>query len=104
MAKFVFAYTGGGGMAQTEAEMQATMAHWGGFLGGIGAALIDGGNPFGESATVSAGGTAVSPGSSGLGGYSIVEADSLAAAIALTAGCPVFSSGGNVDVYAAIPM
>ena len=104
MAKFVFAYTGGAGMAQTDEEMQATMAQWGQFLGGIGAALIDGGNPFAESATVSAGGAVVSAGASGLGGYSIIEADSLDAAVALTKGCPNLTSGGNVEVYAAIPM
>jgi hypothetical protein len=61
--------------------------------------VVDGGNPFGASASVGGGEAA-----SGLTGYSILEADSLEAATDLAAGCPVLSSGGSVDVYEAIPM
>ena len=37
-------------------------------------------------------------------GYSSVAADSLDAAVALTKDCPIFASGGSVDVYEAIEM
>jgi hypothetical protein len=39
-----------------------------------------------------------------LGGYSIIEADSLEAAAAKAAGCPVISSGGSVEIYDALSM
>ncbi|MBJ7457394.1 MAG: hypothetical protein JHC74_15180, partial [Thermoleophilia bacterium] len=73
-------------------------AAWGSWLGGLGAAALDPGNPFGASSTVSAGGVAGGAGS-GLGGYSIVAADSLAAAAEMAAGCPVLAGGGTVEVY-----
>ena len=98
MAKFVLAYRGGA-MAETEADQDAAMQAWMGWFGSLGDAVVDGGNPFGASASVGGGSAA-----SGLTGYSILEADSLEAATDLAGGCPVLSSGGSVDVYEAIPM
>ncbi len=100
---YLLAYTGGG-MAQTEAEREAVMAAWGSWLGGLGEALVDAGNPFGPSNAAGSDGSASGAAASGLTGYSILKADSLAAATELTKGCPVFSNGGSVDVYEAIPI
>ena len=65
--------------------------------------MVDIGNPFGGASTVGAGGTSEGA-SSRLGGYSIIDADSLAEATTKTAGCPVLTSGGSVEVYEALPM
>jgi hypothetical protein len=40
----------------------------------------------------------------GLGGYSIVTADDLAAAAEPAKGCPVLAAGGTVEVYEALDM
>jgi hypothetical protein len=98
MAKFVLAYRGGG-MAETEAEQEAVMQAWMGWFGSLGDAVVDGGNPFGASASVGGG-----EAESALTGYSIIEAGSLDAATELAGGCPVLQSGGSVDVYEAMPM
>lgn len=98
MAKYVLVY-GGGRMAEGEAEQQAVMAAWGAWFGQVGGALVDGGNPFGASATLTPDGAAAGAGASGLTGYSILTADSLTAATDLAKGCPVLSSGGSVEVY-----
>jgi hypothetical protein len=95
VAKYVYAYTGGG-MAQTEEEQAAAMAAWGAWFGQLGSAVVDGGNPFGASTTVGSGGSV------GLTGYSVIQADSLEAAAKLTSGCPILASGGAVDVYETI--
>ncbi len=100
---YLLAYTGGG-MAQTETEREAVMEAWGKWLGGLGEALVDAGNPFGPSNAATSDGTAAGTAGSGLTGYSIVKADSLAAATELTKGCPVFANGGSADVYEAIPI
>ncbi len=102
MGKYVFAYTGGK-MAETPAAQEAAMQKWGAWFGTLGSAVIDGGNPFGPSTAVKSDGSngAVS---AGLGGYSIVEADSLELAAKLANGCPVLDSGGTVEVYEALPM
>ena len=97
MGKFVLAYKGGG-MAATEEERNAAMEKWGAWFGSLGGAVTDMGNPFGGSASVGDGGT------SGLTGYSIVTAGSLDDAVSKSKDCPIFASGGNVEVYEAIPM
>jgi hypothetical protein len=99
MAKYVFVYKGGK-MAETEEAQQQSMAAWGAFLGGLGDALVDVGNPFGASAAVTASGDGGA--SSGLGGYSILNAASLGEATQRAQGCPVLADGGTVEVYETI--
>ena len=99
MSKYVLVYKGGQ-MAETEQAQQAAMEAWGAWFGSLGAAVVDGGAPFGPSAAVGGGGGA----SSGLTGYSILEAADLGAATKLAEGCPVLADGGAVDVYETIPM
>jgi|SRR3954470_8240978 len=102
MGKYVFAYTGGG-MAETPEAQEAAMQAWGAWFGGLGSAIVDGGNPFGASTLVKADGS-TSTVKTGLGGYSIVSADNLELAAKLTSGCPIFDAGGAVEVYEAIEM
>ena len=102
MGKYVFAYKGGG-MPETEEEGARLMRAWGDWLGGLGDAALDAGHPFGGSAAVTAGGSNGAAGSA-LTGYSIVSAGSLDDAVAKTAGCPIFESGGGVDVYETLEM
>lgn len=102
MANYLLAYTGGS-MAQTESEREAAMAAWGGFFQNLGSAVVEVGNPVGASASVTAAG-GNGPAASGLSGYSVISAESLDAATALVAECPVLSSGGKVDVYETIPV
>jgi len=97
MAKYLYAYKGGG-MARTEEEQQAAMAAWGAWFGELGSATVDIGNPFGASAAVRADGSNGAAGS-GLTGYSVVEAASLEDAVAKARGCPIFAGGGSVEVY-----
>jgi hypothetical protein len=102
MAKFVYVYLGGQ-MAETPEAQQKAMDAWGAWFGTLGAAVTDMGNPFGASATVKSGGSA-DGGTSRIGGYSIVEAESLEDASAKAAGCPVLTGGGTVEVYEALSM
>jgi hypothetical protein len=100
MASYLFAYRGGG-MAPTDAEREASMAAWGAWFGKLGPSIVEPGNPFGASTSVSAsggGGEAASK----LTGYTVVNADSLDAAGELAKGCPVFDEGGSIDVYETI--
>jgi hypothetical protein len=103
MANYMLAYKGGS-MAATDEEREVAMAAWGAWFGGLGAAVVDAGNPFGAAATV-AGDTSVSEGApSALTGYSVLSADSLQAAGELVKGCPVLVAGGSVEVYETIPV
>lgn len=98
MAKYVLVYQGGQ-MAETPDAQEAAMAAWGAWFGSLGDAAVDWGAPFGASASVG-GGAATTE----LSGYSIVQADDLAAALAIGDGCPIIADGGRVDVYETIEL
>jgi hypothetical protein len=101
MGNYLYAYRGGQ-MAETDEERERVMAAWGAWFGQLGDAIVDGGNPFGASASVSGDGGTSDGAPSGLGGYSVIRADDLAAATELAKGCPVLGDGGAVDVYETI--
>jgi hypothetical protein len=48
---------------------------------------------------VASNGTVSDGAASGISGYSILKAESLAAASAMAKGCPILSSGGSIEVY-----
>ena len=99
MANYVLVYNGGG-MAATPEEQQKVMAAWGQWFGGLGQALVDGGNPFsGQASSIASDGSVGQVGGSALTGYSILKADDLAAATNMAKGCPVLTSGGSIEVY-----
>lgn len=103
MPKFVLAYHGGK-MPETEEEGARAMAQWQAWLGGLGGAVVDGGNPVGLSKTVSAAGVADNGGSNPLSGYSLIMADDIDAACAIAKGCPIIEAEGSVEVAEAIEM
>ncbi len=103
MAKYLLAYTGGG-MAQTDAEREAAMAAWGKWFAGLGPAVVDAGNPFAASTSVTSDGVGNGQAPGALTGYSIVTAADLAGAADLAKGCPVLANGGNVEVYETLPI
>ena len=98
MANYVLAYTGGG-MPETEEEQAQVMAAWGAWYAALGEAIVDGGNPFGPSATIATDGSVSPGGASGLSGYTILRAASLDEATEMGKGCPVLTSDGTVEVY-----
>jgi hypothetical protein len=105
MANFVLVYTGGG-MPETEAEQAAVMQAWGVWYGGLGSAVVDGGNPFtAEAKSIASNGT-VSNGPVGTmaTGYSIIKADSLSAAVEMSKSCPILKGGGQISVYETFPV
>lgn len=100
MANYVLLYSGGG-MPETEAEQAAVLQAWGAWYGGLGSALVDGGNPFTPNAKSIASDGTVSEGPVGTmaSGYTIVQANSLDEAVEMAKGCPVVQSGGQITVY-----
>ncbi|MCV2881737.1 hypothetical protein [Actibacterium sp. XHP0104] len=104
MPKFVFAYHGGK-MPETPEEGQKAMAAWQAWFADMGAAVLDGGNPVGQSYTVATGGVADNGGANPISGYSLVEAADMDAAISMAKGCPMVVQGtGSVEVAQAIEM
>jgi hypothetical protein len=89
----------GGSMPQTPEEQGKVMAAWGSWMGALGPNLIDGGNPIGQTKTISASGSVSDGGGANpASGYSVIKADNLEAAVAASKECPVRLGGGSIEV------
>jgi len=99
MAQYLYAYHGGGGMAESETAQEEIVAAWGAWFGQLGSAIVDGGAPGGAASTVAADGSVVDgAGPNPVTGYSIISAGSLDEALTLAKGCPILPGGGSVEV------
>jgi hypothetical protein len=104
MAKYLFIYHGGT-HPETEEEVAAVMDAWGNWLGSMGSAVIDGGNPVGKSSTVNPDGSvADNGGANPASGYGMFEATDVDDAIAKARGCPILEGGGSVELAEVIDM
>jgi len=107
MSRFMMIYKGEAtDMADmTEEQAAGVMAKWATWMQKVGPALVDLGTPFGPGASVVDDGSAGT--ASSLNGYSIVEAASLDAAVALADGHPYLSEGKAdyaVDIFELMPV
>ena len=105
MANFLLVYSGGSGMAPAQAEQAAIMQAWTSWFTKLGSAVVDGGNPIAPVAKHVSHGGKVSDGPAGVmaSGYSIIKADSLAAAVELAKGCPALQGDAQVTVFETFP-
>ncbi len=106
MAKFMVLYSGGMGMSASPDEQKKIMDEWGVWYGKMGAAVTDGGAPFGASKSIAGPGASAvdGPGTTPATGYTIIEADSLDAAAAACADHPHLNHGGQVQVFETVDM
>lgn len=92
MSNYIFAYHGGKKPESPEAGA-ALMARWKAWIEGLGDAVVNPGTPLGMSKTVSSDGVADDGGSNPLMGFSVVEADSMDAALEMAKGSPHLEIG-----------
>jgi len=104
MANYLLLYHGGG-RPESEDEQARVMGAWGEWMGMLGSGLIDGGNPTSQSRTVDGSDNVAATDGDMVTGYSIIQADSLDAALALAKKCPIFMGPrpATVDVYETVP-
>ncbi len=103
MSSYVSAYHGG---KKPESPEEGTnyMAKWKAWIGGLGDAAVNPATPLGKSKTVSSGGVSDDGGSNPLSGFTIVEADSMDAALEMAKGCPHLELGGTLEVAEVMEM
>ena len=92
-------------------EMQNVMKKWMDWMGGIAAQnkLADRGNILGSAGKVVKPGNVVTDGpyteiKELIGGYIMVKTDSIEDAAEIAKGCPIFETGGNVEVRPIVAM
>jgi len=101
MAKYLFVYHGG----EEPEDMKEFMDAWGAWLGGMGTAVVDGGNPVGPSRTVRPDGSVTDNGGANpASGYSLLEANGMDDALKKAKGCPILTVGGSIEVAEAFDM
>jgi hypothetical protein len=104
MSDFVFLYRGGS-MPEGEAAQAQVMDAWTGWFTQLGSTVKDGGNPFTpQGKSLSPDGSVSDIDGTLASGYSIIEADSFAAALDIAKGCPVLQGGASVEVYETFPV
>ena len=110
MSDYLFIFRGGMPANLSPAEMQASMKKWTGWIGGIAqAGKLKGGQPLEKGGKVIHAKRVVTDGPYAeakdlVGGYLIVTADNLDAALAIAQGCPAPEEGGSVEVRGIAPM
>ncbi len=104
MAKYLFIYHDGKA-PETKEEIAKVMDEWGKWFGGMGSAVLDGGNPVGKSSTVLSDGSVVDNGGANpASGYSLIEASDLNDAVAKAKACPILAGGGSIELAEAHDM
>jgi hypothetical protein len=100
MNKYLLLYSGGS-MPQSETEQKQVLQAWDSWMGKLGKALLDGGDPFTPQAKsiLTDGSVKDGPVNGMASGYSIIEAESLDAAVQMARSCPVLQGGAKISVF-----
>jgi len=97
MPNYIIAYYGGRKPESPE-EGARHMAKWKAWVGGLGDAAANPGTPLGKSRIVSSDGVSDDGGANPMSGFSVVDADSMEAAIEIAKACPFLDTGGTLEV------
>ncbi len=100
MTKYILVYFGSGNIKSKE-EGMAHMTAWKAWMEGLGDAVVDPGMPAGKSKTVGSGGVTDA---GTVSGVTILQADTLDAAVVMAQACPHVKIGGTIEVAEAMDM
>ncbi len=97
MAQYIIAYLGGNQPSSPE-EGQQHFAKYKEWLSSLGDAAVSPANPFKKTNRVNPDGTVTSGSTTSMSGFTIVEADSMEAALEMAKACPFLDIGGSLEV------
>lgn len=103
MTQFLLVYLGGQHSASSE-QSQRQMEKYQQWIASLGAAAISPANPLKQTATVHSDGQVTEGGTTTMSGYSIIAAQSMAAALVIAQACPFLDIGGALEVSELISM
>lgn len=104
MPKFLFSYHGGK-QPESPEEGAKVMEAWTAWFAKMGDAVVDGGNPVGQSWTVKQGKVEETGGANPVSGYTIIQAPDMVKAVNYAKSCPmVTDASGSVEVAEIIPV
>lgn len=103
MAQFVIVYLGGDQPSSPE-EGKQHMSKYMDWLSSLGDSAVSPANPLKNTCTVHPDGTVTAGGATLMSGYTIIEADSMEAALSIAKACPFRDVGGSLEVSELMPM
>ena len=103
MPQFALVYLGGNPPSTPE-EGQKHFAEYQQWLSSLGQAIISPANPFKNTHTVSPDGSVSEGGQTGMSGYTLLEAESMEAALEMAKTCPFLGINGTLEVSEKIEM
>ena len=103
MARFMISYVGGEHPATPE-EGKRHFEKYMAWLSGLGDAATSPANPLGNTHVIGPDGDISAGGLTSMSGFTIVEAESMEAALALAADCPFLDIRGSLEVSELMPM
>jgi hypothetical protein len=101
MPTYLVTYHGGGGPPASAEAREQMMAAFGAWVASVGDHMVDPGAPLGPTRTVSPEGV-TDGGPASIGGYSVIKADDLDAAVGLVKNHPFVGRGGSLQVSEAV--
>ena len=103
MSQFMITYLGGDKPSSPE-EGQAHMGKYMAWLGSLGDAAVSPMNPIKGTNTINPDGSVTASSTTTMSGFTVVEAESLDAAIAMAKACPFLEVNGSLEVSEMIKM
>ena len=103
MARYVIVYLGGDQPASEE-EGKRHFAKYMEWLSSLGDSAVSPANPFKDTKTVSPDGTVTVGGATAMSGFTIIEAESMEAALSVAQSCPFLEVNGTLEVSELVEM
>ena len=103
MPQYIMVYLGGN-QPSTPEEGKAHFAKYKEWLTSLGDAAVSPANPLKNTHTVSSDGSVANGGTTTMSGYTIIEAVSMDAALAIAGACPFLDTGGSLEVSELVVM
>ncbi len=97
MPQYFISYLGGEQPASPEAGKQH-MAKYMNWLSALGEKAVSPANPLKQTTTVNPDGSVTDGGQTSMSGFTIIDVDSMEAALAIAKDCPFLETGGSLEV------
>ena len=97
MAQYIITYLGGNQPSSPE-EGKQHFAKYKVWLASLGDSAVSPANPLKNTSTVSSDGTVTAGSTTSMSGYTIIETDSMEAALEIAKACPFLDIGGSLEV------
>ena len=103
MPQYMITYLGGVKPSNPE-EGQRHFLKYMDWLSSLGESAVSPANPLKDTTTVNADGSVTDGSATAMSGFTIVEADSMEAALSIAKACPFLGTGGSIEVSELIPI